>query len=140
MNHPAEGPNSMHAFISGDREAAERDPIHKSTNTQNHKSKLTHTYIGTNSHQNSRPKEDDGSDVMGSHPPAPAEQTLTRLHVQIRKDLADQLLERLFQLKRSLNHPNKNATQRAIIEAALEAYFERQPKDTHNKSIDLDCE
>jgi hypothetical protein len=47
------------------------------------------------------------------------------LHVQIRKNLADQLLERVFQLKREPGRKKKAASQRAIIEAALEAYFER---------------
>ena len=51
-------------------------------------------------------------------------QSTVRLHVHIRQDLADKLLELVFNRKR--NHKiKKEASQRAIIEEALEMYFEK---------------
>jgi ethanolamine utilization protein EutQ (cupin superfamily) len=44
---------------------------------------------------------------------------LERIHVQIRKDLADKLIEMVYVRKRQ----GKKATQRHIIEQALKEYF-----------------
>ena len=50
---------------------------------------------------------------------------VTRLHVHIRKDLADALFQEVFRRKTDGSVPNKNSTQRVIIEQALEAYFNK---------------
>ena len=46
-----------------------------------------------------------------------------RLHIDIRQDLADRLLEMVYQRKRNPNIKGRVSTQRAIIEEALEQYF-----------------
>lgn len=51
---------------------------------------------------------------------------LERLHLQIRKDLADKLYEAVFKRKReqkNKGNKRKEATQRAIVEEALGKYF-----------------
>ena len=53
---------------------------------------------------------------------------VTRLHVHIRKDLADALFQEVFRRKTDGSVPNKNSTQRVIIEQALEAYFNKTKK------------
>ena len=50
---------------------------------------------------------------------------VARLHVHIRKDLADKVLETVFKRKRDRKIMRKNATQRIIIEQALEDYFKK---------------
>ena len=56
-----------------------------------------------------------------------------RIHVHIRKALADRLLEETYQRKRSSRISKKEATQRAIIEQALEDYFSKN--DKHNRGL-----
>jgi len=51
---------------------------------------------------------------------------LERLHLQIRKDLADKLYETVFKRKRNPKFRRKDATQRAIVEEALNKYFIKQ--------------
>jgi hypothetical protein len=48
---------------------------------------------------------------------------IERLHVHIRKDLADALLEMVFRRKCDRKRKKNQATQRVIIEEALEEYF-----------------
>lgn len=53
-------------------------------------------------------------------------QSTARLHVHIRQDLANKLLELVFQRKRNHNHyTKKEASKRAIIEEALAMYLEK---------------
>ena len=52
---------------------------------------------------------------------------LGRLHIEVRLDLVQQLMQRVFQRKCDPQH-KKRATQRAIIEEALEEYFRRHPE------------
>ena len=49
---------------------------------------------------------------------------LGRLHIEVRLDLAQQLMQRVFQRKCD-PQLKRRATQRAIIEEALEEYFRR---------------
>ena len=49
--------------------------------------------------------------------------TVTRLHVHIRKDLADALFQEVFRRKTDASVSSKKATQRVIIEQALEGYL-----------------
>jgi hypothetical protein len=48
---------------------------------------------------------------------------LGRLHVQIRQELLEKLLDTVFRRKRDHKIKNRSATQRAVIEEALETYF-----------------
>jgi hypothetical protein len=48
-----------------------------------------------------------------------------RFHVHIRQDLADKVFEAVFQRKKNKGKIKKEASQRAIIEEALEKYFKR---------------
>ena len=70
--------------------------MHKSTVSQNHKTKNTQFHNNTG---------------------------VCRLHIQIRHDLANQLMKTVFELKRNPHVKNRDATQRAVIEAALESFF-----------------
>jgi len=51
-------------------------------------------------------------------------ENLGRLHIQIRQDLIEKLLDTVFNLKRNPN--NRGASQRAVIEEALENYFKNE--------------
>ena len=48
---------------------------------------------------------------------------LGRLHIQIRQDLIEKLLDMVFKRKSDRKVRNRNATQRAVVEEALEMYF-----------------
>lgn len=48
---------------------------------------------------------------------------LGRLHLQIRKDLIEKLLDVVFERKRDPTFKGRDATQRSVIEDALEHYF-----------------
>ena len=50
-------------------------------------------------------------------------EAVERIHVQIRKDLADKLIEMVYARKREGKVKKRNASQRQIIEQALEEYF-----------------
>ena len=50
--------------------------------------------------------------------------TLGRLHLQIRRDLIEKLLDMVFERKRDPRFKGRHATQRSVIEDALEYYFE----------------
>ena len=69
---------------------------------------------------------------INPHPHNPANEVvestsqLGRLHIEARLDLVQQLMQRVYQRKCD-PQLKKRATQRAIIEEALEEYFRRQP-------------
>ena len=50
-------------------------------------------------------------------------EAVERIHVQIRKDLADKLIKMVYARKREGKVKKRNASQRQIIEQALEEYF-----------------
>lgn len=54
---------------------------------------------------------------------------LGRLHIQIRKDLIDKLIETVYKRKAAQKTKRRNATQRAVIEEALESFFDKMPPD-----------
>ena len=51
------------------------------------------------------------------------EKALGRLHLQIRLDLMEKLLDTVFKRKRNPKYKGRDATQRSVIEEALECYF-----------------
>jgi len=66
---------------------------------------------------------------------APAQHSkLGRLHLQIRQDLIDKLIDTVFRRKRDQKESNKKATQRAIIEEALENYFKNEENISADKT------
>lgn len=52
---------------------------------------------------------------------------LGRLHIEVRLELVQQLMQHVYQRKCDLQLKGR-ATQRAVIEEALEEYFRRHPK------------
>jgi len=64
--------------------------------------------------------------IENAHAKGSQPEGVARLHVHIRKDLADKILETVFKRKRNRKIRNKDATQRVIIEQALEDYFEKE--------------
>ena len=96
------GPNSMKDFLGGQQDTQMRKTIkpqkHKSANVQSRK------YT-----QDLNESEQDND-------------KLERIHVQIRKDLADKLIEMVYARKRE-GKSKRKASQRQIIEQALEEYF-----------------
>ena len=102
-------PDGMDAFIKNTQ-------IPKTTNTQ--------------LHNDSEPKihnltiEDLPKPTNGQvHINAKTQDQLGRIHIQIRQDLIEKLLDMVFKRKRDRKIKNRSATQRAIIEEALEMYF-----------------
>ena len=102
-------PNSMRDFLEDQKDKQmQKDTIaksHKTTKPQIHKSANVQSRNYTES-QNADGSERDND-------------KLERIHVQIRKDLADKLIEMVYVRKRE----GKKATQRHIIEQALKEYF-----------------
>ena len=102
-------PNSMKDFLEDQKDTQmQKDTIAKSNKTtkpQKHKSANVQSRNYTESSNGSERDND----------------KLERIHVQIRKDLADKLIEMVYVRKRE----GKKATQRHIIEQALEEYFEK---------------
>jgi LPS O-antigen subunit length determinant protein (WzzB/FepE family) len=102
-------PSSMRDFLEDQKDTQmHKDAItqlHKTTKPQKHKSANVQSCNYTES-QNA-----DGSERDNDR--------LERIHVQIRKDLADKLIEMVYVRKRE----GKKATQRHIIEQALKEYF-----------------
>ena len=107
-------PNSMKDFLEDQKDTQmQKDAIaksHKTTKPQIHKSANVQSRNYTES-QNADGSERDND-------------KLERIHVQIRKDLADKLMEMVYARKRK-GKSKRNASQRHIIENALEEYFEK---------------
>ena len=105
-------PNSMKDFLEGQQDTQ----MHKDANAKLHKateSQRRNYANGQNRNytQNlNEPNQDTGPEE------------LERIHVQIRKDLADKLIEMVYARKRK-GKSKRKASQRHIIEAALEEYF-----------------
>jgi hypothetical protein len=104
-------PNSMKDFLEDQKDTQmHKDAIaqlQKNTKPQKHKS------ANVQNRNYTKPQNSNGSDRDTDK--------LERIHVQIRKDLADKLAEMVYVQKRE----GKKATQRLIIEQALEEYFKK---------------
>ena len=108
-------PSSVQDFIKDDPETS--DPAatpHKNTNTHLHNFRSIQSSPTIVSRAQDRQKPD--------------MEPLGRLHIEIRQDLMDQLLELVFQRKRDPFIKGRAATQRGIIEEALQLYFETRIK------------
>ena len=62
------------------------------------------------------------STLQTPEPPA----RLGRLHIEVRVELVQQLMQRVYQRKCDPEHKGRS-TQRAVIEEALDEYFRRHP-------------
>jgi hypothetical protein len=104
-------PSSMKDFLEDQKDTQmQKDAIaksHKTTKPQIHKSANVQNLNYT---QNSNGTERDND-------------KLERIHVQIRKELADKLIEMVYARKREGKLAKRKASQRQIIEQALEEYF-----------------
>ena len=110
-------PNSMKDFLKDmpARESEQNSPAH---DVELHKSADTHLQRSLNT-ENIEDTRGQGLENGVAH-------DSKRLHLHIRKDLADRLYETVFKRKRDSikkGEKRKAATQRAIIEEALEEYF-----------------
>ena len=116
------GPNSMNEFLE-DKPAKipqiQKGPVDqlcKTTDPQNHNL----TSVQTRNDANTQISSDENkySATKNVEPEA-----VERIHVQIRKDLADKLIEMVYARKREGKLAKRKASQRYIIEQALEEYF-----------------
>ena len=96
-------------------------------NTQLHKSTTTDLYNNTNAQmQNPTNEQSLKSTNNQMHMTSKVQgEELGRLHIQIRQELIEKLLDTVFKRKRDRKVKNRQATQRAVIEEALEMYFTR---------------
>ena len=106
-------PSSVEDFIKDETETS--DPAAAT--------KYTNTHLRASSQIPSQTTISQSQD-----PPKPDMEPLGRLHIEIRQDLMDQLLELVFQRKRDPYIKGRAATQRGIIEEALQHYFETRLK------------
>jgi hypothetical protein len=104
------GPNSMEDFLKNTQ-------LHKSTTTNLHNNTNAQMQNPTNEHL---PKSTNNQMYITSKVQV---EELGRLHIQIRQDLMEKLLDTVFKRKRDRKVKNRKATQRAVIEEALEMYF-----------------
>jgi hypothetical protein len=120
-------PNSMRDFLEGQKDTQmHKDAIpqsFKTSKSQNHNPTNTqdafaqkHKYVPAQNRNYKKPQ----SSKESNRNTGPEE--LERIHVQIRKDLADKLVEMVYVRKRE-GKSKRNASQRHIIEQALEEYF-----------------
>ena len=61
---------------------------------------------------------------------------LGRLHIQIRQNLIDKIVATVFKRKSNPKIIKRNATQRAVIEEALEMYFDKNPAQSVENQIE----
>ena len=112
QNILSSGPSSMRDFLEGQQDTQ----MHKDAITQSHKATESQRRNYANA-QNRNYTQNPNEPNQDTGP-----EELERIHVQIRKDLADKLMEMVYALKRE-GKSKRKASQRHIIEAALEEYF-----------------
>ena len=104
------GPGTMEDFLKDTQNHKATIPqMHKSTDTHWHNSADDHFFQDANHQMHKITK-------VQTH-------KLCRLHIQIRQDLADKLLDMVFKRKRNPDVRMRDSSQRAIIEEALDCYF-----------------
>jgi len=116
------GPTSMNEFLE-DKPAeipqlqkASVAQLCKTTDPQNHN--FTNAQNRNDTKTQISPDKNKYSATQNVEPEA-----VERIHVQIRKDLADKLIEMVYARKREGKVRKRKASQRQIIEQALEEYF-----------------
>ena len=115
------GPSSMNEFLEDIPEKTaqlQEDSVaqlHKTTDPQNH------NFTRAQNRNDTKPQIPDENQYSASKNMEP--EVVERIHVQIRKDLADKLIEMVYARKREGTLAKRKASQRQIIEQALEEYF-----------------
>jgi hypothetical protein len=112
QNILSSGPSSMRDFLEGQQDTQ----MHKDAIAQSHKATESQRRNYANA-QNRNYTQNPNEPNQDTGP-----EELERIHVQIRKDLADKLIEMVYARKRE-GKSKRNASQRQIIEQALEEYF-----------------
>ncbi len=116
------GPSSMNEFLEDKPSKAaqiQKDSVTqlcKTTDPQNH----NFTSVQNRNDTKTQTSDDETKDSATKNVEPEA---VERIHVQIRKDLADKLIEMVYERKREGKVKKRNASQRQIIEQALEEYF-----------------
>jgi hypothetical protein len=118
------GPKSMTEFLAHPGEMDTSDHRRNMADVQRHNGTPAQKHRLRQSEQLRIP-EDSGPVTDQIEDPVPNE--IARIHVHIKKDLADKLVEAVFNRKRDRSCQRKDATQRVIIEQALETWFENHP-------------
>jgi len=116
------GLKSMKEFLEDSNRIAPSGRFNTDSKPQNHKNTFAQDRIFSKAN-NDNPFENlkiENAHAKGSQP-----EGVARLHVHIRKDLADKVLETVFKRKRDRKIMRKDTTQRVIIEQALEDYFDK---------------
>ena len=124
LKGPLAGPKSMKEFLSPPGELVSSAQGHNVSFVQRRNGTLAQNHSSTLSDQ--KLIHGDTTSVTNKQADIVAEE-ISRLHVHIRKDLADKLIEAVFNRKRDRSFQRKDATQRFIIEQALETWFEEHP-------------
>ena len=127
--NPHSGINNIKEFLETDGNNGKRQNDSSPANVDYPLPPLAQTHIPPSNTSNT----DMGENCLADSKNDPPDDRLVRIHVHIRKDLADRLLEETYQRKRSSRISKKEATQRAIIEQALEDYFSKN--DKHNSKL-----
>jgi hypothetical protein len=119
------GPNSMNEFLedkpskTAQIQEGSIAQLCKITDPQNHNFTSAQNRNDTKTQTSS--DENKYSTIKNFEPEA-----VERIHVQIRKELADKLLEMVYARKREGKLAKRKASQRQIIEQALEEYFAKR--------------
>jgi len=123
LNSSQPGPKSMKEFLDVSMDESDAEHTTKHINTQNHKTAFAqdHTSTKPQGHETLESTKGESTKSKGSK-----SEKIERLHVHIRKDLADKHLEMVFRRKCDRKIRKKKATQRVIIEEALEEYFSKR--------------
>ena len=118
------GPKSMTEFLAHPEEIDTLDHRRKVADVQKHNGTPAQKH---NFRQSGQPRIPEDSSSITNQLEDLDHNEITRIHVHIRKDLADKLVEAVFYRKRDRSCQRKDATQRVIIEQALETWFENHP-------------
>ena len=118
------GPKSMAEFLAHPEEMDRLDNSRSIANVHRHNGTPAQKHRLQQSEQKRIPED---SSFVTNHSENLNPNEITRIHVHIRKDLADKLVEAVFNRKRDRSYQRKDATQRVIIEQALEKWFENHP-------------
>ena len=115
------GPSSMNEFLEDNPEKIAQ--IQKDSVTQLCKTTDSQNNNFTSAQNRNDTKTQTPDENKYSAPKNMEPEAVERIHVQIRKDLADKLIEMVYARKREGKVKKRKASQRQIIEQALEEYF-----------------
>lgn len=116
------GISNISEFLETDGKKKTHSDKHLHANADKHRYTDAHNHIAPNTVKTNWDEScHDGPNNNHS------EDILVRIHVHIRKDLADRLIEEVYLRKRNSQINKKEATQRAIFEQALTDFFSRSP-------------